>query len=174
MKIISGGQTGVDRAALDYGLEKGYSIGGWCPKGRLAEDGIIPLHYPLDETPTSDYDERTKWNVQDSDGTLIIAQGTVTGGTAHTRDLTSTLSKPLMMVDLYDVNFDTDEYGQPSLSLADNLGSLEAELSGWLLEQEITILNIAGPRESGSPGIYFKAKSFLLRCLKPIENMANL
>ena len=71
-KLISGGQTGVDRAALDAALAAGLPIGGWCPKGRLAEDGVIPLRYPLQETPSQQYAQRTRWNVRDADGTLIL------------------------------------------------------------------------------------------------------
>ena len=71
-RIISGGQTGVDRAALDAAMELGLSCGGWCPKGRHAEDGVIPSRYPLQETPTADYAQRTHWNVRDSDGTVIL------------------------------------------------------------------------------------------------------
>src|SRR5262245_51361441 len=73
-KIVSGGQTGVDRAALDVALELGIPCGGWCPKGRLAEDGPIPERYPLKETTLRVYPQRTEWNVRDSDGTLVLAQ----------------------------------------------------------------------------------------------------
>ena len=74
-KIISGGQTGVDRAALDAALAAGIAVGGWCPKGRLAEDGPLPDHYPLEETPSRRYRQRTQWNVRDSDGTLVLYWG---------------------------------------------------------------------------------------------------
>lgn len=73
LKIVSGGQTGVDRAALDVALELGLPCGGWCPKGRKAEDGVIHSRYPLKETPSEEYNERTTWNVRDSDGTLIVS-----------------------------------------------------------------------------------------------------
>ncbi|PSQ85488.1 MAG: molybdenum cofactor carrier, partial [Bacteroidetes bacterium QH_2_63_10] len=83
-KIISGGQTGVDRAALDAALAFNVPVGGWCPKGRRAEDGQIPDRYPLEETPSEAYEQRTAWNVRDSDGTLIITDGSLEGGTALT------------------------------------------------------------------------------------------
>src|SRR6266571_9073801 len=80
-KIVSGGQTGVDRAALDVALELGIPCGGWCPRGRRAEDGIIPERYPLIETPTTAYPQRTERNVRDSDGTLVLTVGRADGGT---------------------------------------------------------------------------------------------
>ena len=83
-KIVSGGQTGVDRAALDVALKVGIPCGGWCPKGRKAEDGAIPDRYPLTETSSASYPVRTEKNVNDSDGTLILKVGPVTGGTART------------------------------------------------------------------------------------------
>ena len=83
-KIISGGQTGVDRAALDVALIAGIDCGGWCPLGRKAEDGPLPLHYPLTETESDDYALRTEYNIRDSDGTLILARRPLTGGTALT------------------------------------------------------------------------------------------
>src|SRR5438876_1977372 len=86
-KIISGGQTGVDRAALDVALELGIPCGGWCPQGRRAEDGVIPARYPLRETPWWGYPQRTEWNVRDSDGTLILAEGEPDRGTVLTREL---------------------------------------------------------------------------------------
>src|SRR5437870_6380616 len=86
-KIISGGQTGVDRAALDVALELGLPCGGWCPKGRRAEDGPIPARYPLAETPWSGYPQRTLWNVRDSDGTLILVDGEPDRGTQLTIEL---------------------------------------------------------------------------------------
>ncbi|MGA6926409.1 MAG: putative molybdenum carrier protein, partial [Desulfosarcina sp.] len=86
-KIISGGQTGVDRAALDVALRLGIDHGGWLPKGRLAEDGVLPPHYMLEEMPTASLEARTEKNVQDSDGTLIISRGSPTGGTDYARKM---------------------------------------------------------------------------------------
>src|SRR5688572_16678238 len=98
MKIISGGQTGVDRAALDVALELGLPCGGWCPKGRKAEDGVIDPKYPLQETSTDDYPQRTEKNVQDSDATLILTRGKPDGGTALTRSLAREHKKPCKVV----------------------------------------------------------------------------
>jgi hypothetical protein len=99
-KIISGGQTGVDRAALDVALELGLPCGGWCPKGRRAEDGKIPGRYPLEETSSAEYPVRTQLNVEDSDGTLILSWGSPTGGTALTIKLARRLKKPYLLIDL--------------------------------------------------------------------------
>src|SRR6266851_4977853 len=96
-KIISGGQTGVDRAALDVALELGIPCGGWCPKGRRAEDGRIPKRYPLVETPTPAYPVRTEWNVRDSDGTLVLARGQASGGTALTIEFATDYGKPCLV-----------------------------------------------------------------------------
>src|SRR5690606_25772528 len=83
-RIVTGGQTGTDRAALDFALEAGIACGGWCPRGRIAEDGPIAALYPLVETPTSLYEQRTEWNVRDSDATLVLTHGTPIGGTLLT------------------------------------------------------------------------------------------
>ena len=146
-KIMSGGQTGVDRAALDIALELGIPCGGWCPKGRRAEDGMIPERYPLEETPSTAYPERTEWNVRDSDGTLVLTLGRPDGGTALTVGLARRLKKPCRVVQLVD---DPDIDGVRS----------------WIEAKDIHILNVAGPRESENPGIYFKACEFLHRLLK--------
>ena len=84
LKIISGGQTGADRAALDVALTLSLPIGGWCPQGRRAEDGVIPDRYPLLETPERNYQARTRRKIEDSDGTLILNLGQLGGGTALT------------------------------------------------------------------------------------------
>ena len=145
-KIISGGQTGVDRAALDAALEMGLPCGGWCPKGRRAEDGRIPDHYPLEETSSSDYRLRTRMNVEDSDGTLILTWGPPVGGTALTLKLARRLHKPFFVVDLL-------QGGNAS-------GVLE-----WGQANDIRILNVAGPREGEAPGIHARAVSFLREVL---------
>lgn len=100
IKIISGGQTGVDRAALDFAIENKISCSGWCPKGRVAEDGKISEKYPLHETTSSDYHDRTKKNIEVSDATLIIHGGNIDKGTKLTADLCSKLNKPVYSVNL--------------------------------------------------------------------------
>ncbi len=149
-KIVSGGQTGVDRAALDAALELGLSCGGWCPKGRRAEDGPIPLHYPLTETPSDDYAQRTEWNVRDSDGTLVLTRGAPTEGTAYTIQVAARLKKPCLVVDLD---------GAPP----------EAAVRTWLKAHRVETLNVAGPRESKAPGIYTEAARFLRALLAPVR-----
>ena len=99
-KIISGGQTGADRAALDVALKLGIPHGGWIPKGRKAEDGPLPEIYKLKEMPTDSYGARTEQNVIDSDGTLIIARGKLTGGSDYTRQMTLKHKKHLLYMDL--------------------------------------------------------------------------
>ena len=145
-KIISGGQTGVDRAALDVALERDMAVGGWCPKGRLAEDGVLSGKYPLTETPSDEYDQRTEWNVRDADGTLILTHGEPTGGTAYTIEMAIKLGKPYFIVD-----FDKQAKFMPVLK--------------WVEESGIKVLNVAGPRGSGMPGIYSEAEKFLIEIL---------
>jgi hypothetical protein len=145
-KIISGGQTGVDRAALDVALELGIACGGWCPRGRRAEDGVIPAGYPLEETPTDAYPERTEWNVRDADGTLILTRGRPDGGTSLTRSLARKQGKPCKVV-----NFD-----EPA--------SAEA-VRAWLADEKIEVLNVAGPRERSQEGIRALAAAFLREVL---------
>ncbi len=153
-KIISGGQTGVDRAALDVGLAMGKSlgitVGGHCPKGRIAEDGVISPSYPLAETPSEEYSERTLYNVRNSDGTLILARGILTTGTAFTLEAAKQESKPYFIVNLAET---TDQKA----------------LIKWLKEENIATLNVAGPRESSAPKIYQQAYNFLKELLK--ENL---
>ena len=146
--IVSGGQTGVDRAALDVALELGIPCGGWCPRGRLAEDGALPARYPMKETPAPEYAQRTEWNVRDSDGTLILALGELTGGTALTAELAKRHGRPCLVIDL-DHNADA------------------AEVLGWSAANGIRTLNIAGPRESTRPGIYRVTFDFLKSILRP-------
>jgi hypothetical protein len=141
-KIVSGGQTGVDRAALDVALGLGLPCGGWCPKGRRAEDGPIAPHYPLTETASTAYPHRTRLNVRDSDGTFTLTLGQPDRGTALTIDLARRMKKPLLVVDL-DAPADV------------------AAVGAWIRNQRIEVLNVAGPRESTKPGIYAKAARFL-------------
>jgi predicted Rossmann-fold nucleotide-binding protein len=143
-KIISGGQTGVDRAGLDAAMEAGLPVGGYIPKGRLAEDGQVPDKYPMTETGSKDYKARTKRNVIESDGTLIINIGSIVSGTALTARIALELNKPLMIV---------------QLDQAYQMGAV----INWLNENQVQTLNIAGPRESKIPGIHEQAKTFLLQ-----------
>ena len=131
-RLVSGGQSGVDRAALDAALACEIPVGGWCPRGRGAEDGLIPDRYPLRETPDSEPAQRTAWNVRDSDATLILHRGPLSGGTALTAELARRYRRPLLQVDL--------ETGRPTAALA-------AEIRSWLQGQGARVLNVAGPRE---------------------------
>jgi len=142
LHIVSGGQTGVDRAALDIALRHGLPIGGWCPKGRLAEDGPVSPAYPLKETPSSAYEERTRWNVRDSDGTLVLSWGAPEGGTAFTIACTRLEEKPCLVLDLLE---------EPQVETA----------AAWLKSHGIRVLNIAGPRGSTSPDLYPATMAFL-------------
>ena len=145
-KIVSGGQTGVDRAALDAAQALGVPCGGWCPRGRLAEDGPISSRYPLRETPTAAYAQRTRWNVRDSDGTLILNRGPLGGGTALTAQLARKLGKPCLVLDLS---------APPAPSVA----------RAWAAAHRVRVLNVAGPRERRQPGITRQARAFLRRLL---------
>ena len=146
-KIVSGGQTGVDRAALDVALELGYPCGGWCPKGRKAEDGLLNERYPRTDTPTDDYAERTTWNVRDSNGTLILMRGALNGGTLQTVEDAKRLQRPHLIVDFTQAHRGDD-------------------VLAWLKGHRIRVLNVAGPRESKQPGIYQAASQFLRELLK--------
>ncbi len=138
-KVISGGQTGADRAALDWAMGRGLETGGWCPAGRLAEDGVIPLLYPLKETTESAHIVRTEANVRDADATVIFSLSSrLVGGSSATRDLAVRI-------------------GRPWLHLArDAMGSVDAgarTLAGFVDRHAPRTLNIAGSRASEEPGI---------------------
>jgi hypothetical protein len=144
-KVISGGQTGVDRAALDAAMEAGIAVGGSCPKGRRAEDGVIPPRYPLEELSGAEYGSRTEKNVADSDATLILNKGSLTEGSRGTYDFTLRRHKPCLLVQL-----DAAEMLAP------------AEVVSWLEREQVKVLNVAGPRESKCPGgIYRQARRYL-------------
>ena len=149
-RIVSGGQTGVDRAALDVATSLGIPCGGWCPRGRRAEDGTIPACYPLRETESESYAVRTRENVRDSDGTLVLAMGEPTGGTALTIEFAAELRRPCKVVDLND---------KPA----------PAAIAGWISANRIVALNVAGPRESTAPGVYAAAVALLFGVLTRID-----
>ena len=138
LKIISGGQTGVDRAALDVALEHGIECGGWCPTGRLDEFGKIPNHYPVEELPGGGFTERTLQNVEDSDGTVVIHSGELRGGTEQTVRFSVELKRPHQLIDASNIS-------------AEDAAKLIAD---FVRENKIGILNIAGPRQSEWPQGY--------------------
>jgi hypothetical protein len=147
VRVISGGQSGVDRAALDAAIEAGLEIGGWCPRGRRAEDGLIPWRYPLRETPMRAYSQRTEWNVRDSDATLILHRRGLHGGTRLTAGLALRYGRPRLMLDL-------DTRPDPAIA------------RDWIAAHGVGVLNVAGPREAGAPGIYAQARAFLRTMLR--------
>jgi len=141
IEIISGGQTGVDRGALQAALDAGLPIGGWCPAGRRAEDGRIPDRFPLQETESTDYAVRTRRNVRDADGTLILAPDeSLSGGTLLTEQEARLQSKPYLVL--------TEEWDS-------------RRVSEFVRTHGIRRLNVAGPRESQAPGIQERARRFL-------------
>ena len=135
-KIVSGGQTGVDRGALDAALEAGFSCGGWCPEGRQAEDGEIPARYPVTVLAGAGYRQRTRQNVMDSDGTLIIHFGELAGGTRETLRFCERLGKPALTVD----------------GAVTPVEAAAARAVGFIAQHRIGVLNVAGPRESTYKG----------------------
>ena len=145
-RILSGGQSGVDRAALDAALARNVPCSGWCPRGRRAEDGPIDQRYPLAETPGRNYPQRTEWNVRDSDGTLILVQGSPDRGTALTIKLAARLQKACLVLDL-------------------SGRQLVEKVLCWAQRNHVRVLNVAGPRESKNPGIYERAFQFLRKLL---------
>lgn len=144
-KIVSGGQTGVDRGALDAALAARFACGGWCPEGRQSEDGPIPARYPVTTLPGANYLERTCRNVIDSDGTLVLYFGELSGGTLKT------------------VEF-CDRFGKPVLALNGNALAADTAVSratAFVQSHAIRILNVAGPRESGHAGARLYAEQVI-------------
>jgi len=134
MKIVSGGQTGADRAGLDSAIKNGIPHGGWCPKGRRAEDGPIEAKYQLQETPSTNYLQRTEWNVRDSDGTVIFSVGKrLSGGSLKTLELAIKHRKPYLHL---------------SGVFKDNVAR---KLKKWMQQNNIRVLNVAGPRAFKEP-----------------------
>jgi hypothetical protein len=159
-KFISGGQTGADRAALDVAINLRIPHGGWIPKGRLAEDGPLSERYRLQEMPTDSYPARTEQNVIDSDGTLIIARGKLTGGSDYTRKMTLKHRKQLLGIDL-------------NLSGHYDAASL---IASWIKLQRVDVLNVAGPRASKDLEIYRDVVAILektIQILRDEDKRAN-
>lgn len=151
-KIISGGQTGVDRAALDVALALGLAAGGFCPAGRRAEDGRVPARYPLRETDSPEYAERTRRNVRLADATLVLTRQAPAGGTALTLRAARAVGMPHRHVRL------------PATEDAC------AAVRRWLAEEKVRTLNVAGPRASEEEGVYDAARMFLERLFRRKES----
>lgn len=148
-KIISGAQTGADRAGIDAAMESGFDYGGWVPKGRKAEDGVVPAKYTaLQEMSKGGYPERTEQNVLDSDGTVIFGYGKLTTGSALTRKFARQHNKPYLHIDLGIVK-------NPVL-----------RIKNWIVDWEIKVLNIAGRKASKAPEIYDVVKNIIKQVLK--------
>jgi len=152
LKIISGGQTGVDRAALDVALRHGIECGGWCPAGRIDESGKVPDHYPVQELQSGGFTERTLQNVKDSDGTVVISPSELRAGTEQTVRFSIELKRPYQLI-------------EASKLSAEDAAELIVE---FVSENKIGILNVAGPRQSEWPQGYdyaFRALSAFLMAL---------
>jgi hypothetical protein len=151
VEIRSGGQTGVDRAALDFALDRGLPHGGWCPRGRRAEDGVIPARYRLRETASAAYEERTRRNVRDSDATVIFSPGrALAGGTRLTREIARALGRPLL-----------------HLTAAGDAAQAAARLRAFVRRHRVRRLNVAGPRASEAPGLELFVRAVLERAFPP-------
>jgi hypothetical protein len=147
IRIISGGQTGADRAALDAALDAGAACGGWCPADRSAEDGVIPDHYPVRPLPGGGNEQRTRQNVSDSDGTVIFCFGEPRGGTETTRQACVETNKPLLVIDA-----------------ADDPPSAALKLRAFIEQHNVRTLNVAGPRASEEPAV----GAFVYRCIRSL------
>lgn len=144
LQIVSGGQTGVDRAALDVAIHLQIPHGGWCPRGRIAEDGTIGTNYQLRETVEAEYTVRTERNVIDSQATLVLHYHDLSGGTKLTVQMADRYRRPRLLVDLA-------EPADPK------------RVVDWLVGNQVTVLNVAGPRESSVRGIGRLAEEFLFQ-----------
>lgn len=150
-KIVSGGQTGADRAALDWALQHNLECGGWCPKGRKAEDGPIDPKYPLKETPSASYLQRTEWNVRDSDATVLFSiEPTLTGGSKKTVEFAR-------------------KHNKPRLHLHAGVADAAVRLRSFVQENSVKVLNVAGPRASNEP----KVGQFVMALLDEILGVPN-
>lgn len=154
LKIISGGQTGVDRGALDACLQWNFPCGGWCPAGRLAEDGRINKRYPLLEMQSPYYDDRTRRNIIESDATLIICHQKLSGGTLLTANYARQVGKPLFIFELSPFFIDR---------------SLE-DLADFIDAYQVRTLNVAGPRASQWEQAHFSSQHIVSMLLKKLHN----
>jgi hypothetical protein len=149
-KILSGGQSGVDRAALDFARETGLPYGGWCPKGRKASDGRIAACYELAETPLPKYEQRTEWNARDADATVIFTDSLpLTGGTRFTEVIAKKLAKPCLVL------------------VQGEISTASAKLVEFLRDHHVKILNVAGPRLSKAPHLPNFVRAVLAETLAP-------
>ena len=146
-RIVSGGQTGADRAALDFAIARGFPHGGWVPAGRAAEDGPLAPLYVVQETPDAAVEVRTEWNVRDSDATLIVTMGPLLAGSLYTWQMAGKHKKPCLHVDL----------------AVQNPSDAAGTVLQWFGETGPDVLNVAGPRASTEPGIYIKILDLLCR-----------
>ncbi len=153
-KIISGGQTGVDRGALDACIQHNFPCGGWCPAGRKAEDGEIPQRYPLQEIWNTSYNERTRLNVRDSDATLIIYEGKLKGGTSLTFHHAKDIGKPVFLFKV--APFLIDEILEQAIH--------------FIKINQVEILNIAGPRASQWPEAYDSSSTIISKLIHRINS----
>lgn len=177
--LISGGQTGIDRAALDFAIETGIACSGWCPLGRKAEDGPIPAIYPLQETTSEKYQQRTRLNVKDSDATLILTDGSSSRGTALTINLCLHYHRPFFILS-FTASLDNrqsrstadciDKYLPAATRDAAETAMLE-QASEWLFRVQPRILNVAGPRASECPSGAAIAKSLFISLLQKSESL---
>ena len=157
--IVSGGQTGADRAALDWAIRQGIPHDGWCPRGRIAEDGPLDDGYRLRETPSRKYEQRTRWNVRDSDATLVATlQANPTGGTALTLGTARQQGKPWLHI------------ARDTISSLEEAGQHVAE---WIFEQGVERLNVAGPRASQEPEIAAFVHELLMATLASQNSMVS-
>ena len=152
LKIVAGGQTGVDRASLEWALANGVPHGGWCPKGRKAEDGVIPPQFQLRETGSDNYSIRTRRNVRDSGGTVIFSESAeLTGGTKETAEFAKAIGKPLL-----------------HLVSSAEINESATQLKSFLKEYGIVVLNVAGPRALEEPEVGEFVKAVLSHALKSL------
>ena len=160
-KIVSGGQTGVDRGAIAAARELGFPYGGMIPKGRLAEDGIVPEEFDqMEVAPRKDYRFRTEWNVAHSDATLLLSfDSELTGGTKRTMEFCEKHAKPYWIENLNAIN-ETDRGLEVLYWLEAEFGTKQA------------VLNVAGPRESKAPGIQAKTQAFVARLIQAVREDA--